>query len=278
MADELKFNKKIAVVKLLLSSLFARKQNFLVVNGRKRNQLYFTTITSDRALFYKPDKDDQLMSVRLTEKAASILYDIFPVFKDTIAVFQLNKFLSMMNKKLAAEKGVAPVPIINQETGEITFTVPAGIGIDDLFKTPRERSQYLRGENGCLVGHLIHEDNFAKYEAIMAFHNRFVPEPVDREITIAQAYANDRVILVNIELPNYSKDCKVCLNLPVQDGTNIVSFKEYLTKRKAKWQYIARIQYNEKYSVAKVAYMHSDEYVDVECISPGGLWFPFKKV
>ena len=114
------FPKKINQVKLLLSSLFARKLNYLIVNGRKPGTIFFTSIEPERALFYKPDIDDQLSRVVLSDKAKEVLYEIFPVFKDNIAAFFLSKFLSLMNKKLQVEKGVAPVPLVNAETGDIT--------------------------------------------------------------------------------------------------------------------------------------------------------------
>ena len=278
MKDELSFNKKINLVKLLLSSLFARKHDFVVVNGRKPGRVFYTNIPADRAMFFKPDIDDQLASVEWTDKASKIIYEVFPLFKDTVACIHLPKFLAMMNKQLAVNKGVYPVPKVNEETGDITFDIPEGTDIDMLFKTDKDRKRFFRPPNGHLVGWLISEDNFAGYEAIFNQFINFDPEPIDMNITIAEAFAKDPVVMVDIDIPNRRHDCTVGLRLPIQDGTSIVSFKEYLSKKKVTpWTYPIRVQYKDDQSVAKVSYCYRDDLVDVVSITPGSLWFPFRK-
>ena len=277
MSDELSFNKKINLVKLLLSSLFARKHDYVVVNGRKPGRVFYTTIPADRAMFFKPDIDDQLASVEWSEKASKIIYEAFPLFKETIAIIHLPKFLAMMNKQLAAKKGVYPVPRVNADTGDITFDIPEGTDIEKLFKTPKDRARFFRPPNGHLVGQLITEDNFAGYEAIFNQFVNFNPEPIDMNITIAEAFANDPVVMVDVDVPNRTHNCSVGFRLPIQDGTNIVSFKEYLSKKKVPWTYPIRIQYKEDQSVAKISCCYRDDLVDVVSITPGSLWFPFRK-
>ena len=89
---------------------------------------------------------------------------------------------------------------------------------------------------------------------------------------------NGKVVLLDVEILNEVKNCTVFLNLPFQDGMSGVSFKEYLAKRKLPWKYTVHIQYNPSKSVAKVAFCHKDDYVDVVSIAPGSIWFPYRKI
>lgn len=273
-AEETAFNKKVNTVKLILSSLFARKQDFLVVDGNVRNKLFFTNISSDRAIFYKPDIEDTLHEVKLSETVASSFYDIFPIFKDTICIIQLTKLLSRMNKRLAVLKS-KPIDLkVDTNTGNIVIECPPDKeDVDKAMFNGSDKPELVT----VPVGHLITEDLFVKYEEIVARHMSFIKEPIERLVSVSSAVGDDKFVLNNIELDNATYNCPVFVNIPIADGVSVVSYKEYLSKKKLPWKYKALIMYNPKRSVAKIAYEHKDDMVDALCISPGTLWFPYRK-
>lgn len=273
-AEETAFNKKVNAVKLILSSLFARKQDYLVVDGNIRNKLLFTNISPDRAIFYKPDIEDTLHEVKLSEAAASNFYDIFPIFRSTICVVQLSKLLSRMNKRLTVLKG-RPIDLrVDTATGSIVIDCPPDKAEVNKAMFDGNESQELMT---VPVGHLITEDLFVKYEEIIARHMSFIKEPIERTVSVSSAVGDDKFVLNNIELDNVTYNCPVLVNIPIADGISVVSYKEYLSKKKLPWKYKALIMYNPKRSVAKIAYEHRDDMVDALCISPGTLWFPYRK-
>lgn len=273
-AEEMAFNKKVNTVKLILSSLFARKQDFLVVDGNVRNKLFFTNITTDRAIFYKPDIEDTLHEVKLSETVAPSFYDIFPIFKDSICIVHLAKLLSRMNKRLAYLKS-QPINLrVDADTGHIIIDCPPEKeDIEKAIFNGTDKPDMIP----VVVGHLITEDLFVKYEEIVARFMSFIKEPIERTVSVSSAVGDDKFVLNNIELDNEAYNCPVFVNIPIADGVSVVSYKEYLTKKKLPWKYKALIMYNPKRSVAKIAYEHKDDMVDALCISPGTLWFPYRK-
>ena len=272
--ETMTFNKKINLVKLILSSLFARKQPYLVVDGNVRGKLFVTNIPDDRAVFYKPDIDDTLHEVKLTEYAMKYFYEIFPTFKDCICIVHLPTMLSTMNKRLAVVKNEAPAISVNKDTEVLTMLgLPKKEDGTKAVFNGTDASEFVPVK----IGHLIPEDVFVKYEEIVARFMSFIKEPIERTVTVSSAVGDDKFILNNVVLDNSVYDCVVFANIPISDGKTVVSYKEYLAKKKLPWKLKALIMYNPKRSVAKVAYEHKDDLVDVLCTSPGTLWFPFKK-
>ena len=272
--EEMSFAKKMSVVKLVLSSLFARKQDFLVVDGNVRNKLFYTNLSAERVIFYKPDIDDTLHEVKLSEEVARSFYDILPLLKDVICIIHLPTLLKTMNKRLAEIKGQIPDLCVDSTTGQITMTCPPDKA-EQVYKM-------LDGQNQSnfmtvVVGQLITEDIFVKYEEIVANFMSFMKEPVERTVVVSSAVGDDKFILNSVEVDNTVYNCSVSVNAPIADGFSVVSYKEYLSKRKLPWRYKMLVMYNPKRSVAKVAYEHKDDMVEVLSILPGTLWFPFSK-
>ena len=270
MATEVSFNKKMTNVKLLLSSLFARKLNWVVFNGDDPNTFIYTNVPIDRVAFYRPEIDDQMSLVKVTDEGVKYLYELFPFFRSTCGVIFLPDFLSTVNKLTAETKGTAPN--VRVDLGRDLF----------LMDVPKSSQQNLEPfaedrPTEVVVGQLIIKESYEMYKNVFAHHSSFTQNVIEKNITLGAVAKNDKTTVIEIELHNSMFNTDVKFSLPIQDGTNIVSFTEYLSKRKAEWKYRVLIQYNEKRSAAKVAYAYKDDMVDVVSITPGALWFPFRK-
>ena len=270
MAAELSFNKKMDVFKLIMSSLFARRQDWLVFNGDELNTFMFSNIPIERVTFYRSDIDDTLARVKITDKAAGIIYELFPFLREACGIINMSMFLSTINKLVAKTKGVAPKVYLKKETGTIEMDPIADA--EQLFTSDADTTI-----PNTVIGHLLTDDVYEAYKKILENFQKYTFETVDLDITIPSACSKDLVVVSSVELHNSVHDKDATLKFPVQDGTNVVSFKEYLTKRKAPWNVHATIQYNEKRGAAKVMLSYRDDLVDVVSISPGSLWFPFLK-
>ena len=269
MANEVSFNKKMNSVKLLLSSLFARKLNWVVFNGDDPNTFIFTNVPVTRIAFYRPEIEDQMSLVKVTDEGVKYLYELFPFFKSTCGVIFLPDFLSTVNKLTAETKGTAPNVRVDLGRDLFLMDVPKAtlqtFDIDD--NKPTE----------VVVGQLIIKESYEMYKNVFNHHNSFTQNVIEKIITLGAVAKNDKTTVVNVDLHNSLFNTDVTFSLPIQDGTNIVSFTEYLSKRKAEWKYRVLIQYNEKHSAAKVAYAYKDDMVDAVSITPGALWFLFRK-
>ena len=268
------FNKHVNLTKLLLSSLFARKQKYLIVNGNCRNKFLYTNISPERAIFYKVDIEDTLHVVNLSEKAADSLYTVFPSFRDIVACINLTELMKAMNKRLTTIKGVVPeLKVV--ETGDVVMDIPAD-------KTEVAKALF-NGEQAsdkstvaAKVGRLIIPDLWTKYEEIVSKFVNFMKEPIERDVTISSAVGNDKCVLNKVELTD-ADGAGVVLELPMADGESVVSYREYLSKKKMPWKYRALIMFNDRQNVAKVMYAYKDDLCDCVCTSPGTLWFPFRR-
>lgn len=268
MAAEVSFNKKMTSVKLLLSSLFARKLNWVVFNGDDPNTFIYTNVPVNRIVFYRPEIDDQMSLVKVTDEGVRYLYELFPFFRSTCGVIFLPDFLSTVNKLIAETKGVAPN--VRVDLGREVFIMDA----------PSSAKEFDIGEvveTEKVVGQLIVAEAYELYKNVFNQHNCYTQNVIEKNISLGSTAKSDKTTVVNVEIHNSLIDNDVIFSLPIQDGTNIVSFTEYLSKRKAEWKYRVLIQYNEKRSAAKVAYAYKDDMVDAVSITPGALWFPFRK-
>lgn len=267
MATEISFNKKLNEVKLLLSSLFARKLHWVVFNGDDPNTLIFTSVTADRIVFYRPEIDDQMSLVKVSDEGIKFLYELFPIFRSTCGMIQLPTFLSTVNKLVAETKGVAPNIRVDLERDAYLLDAPKTSKVEfELDESSRPTEVW--------IGHLLTEDTYLRYKQVFSNHTAFGVSVIEKIITLNASARTDKVTPVDIHLNNELYNTEVCFRLPIQDGTNIVSFTEYLSKRKAEWKYRVMIYYDEKHSVARTACLYKDEWVDVMSITPAALWFP----
>lgn len=267
---ELSFNKKVGLAKLILSSLFARELPYLILDGDKPNLMIFSNIVPDRVRFYQQDMDDFISVVKLSDGMAEILYEVYPILRNTTCVLDLRKFNSATNKKMTQDKGVPAQVNVNQDNDQITVDV-----VDD------SDAEKLLGGNVdqpsiTVVGNLVIPDVFAQYEAIVDRFRTYTDEPPSEyPLTVPGACGSDKISTIKLDLGQDEAGCPVALKLPIKDGRTLVSFREYLSKRNKPWVYTASVQYDKRRKACKVAYLYSDEYVNVMSVAPGTLWFPF---
>lgn len=277
MAAELSFNKKMNIVKMLLSSLFARKQSYLIVDGNNRNVFYMTNIPHARIPVYKADVDDTIAKVTISEEMAQIVYEAFPVFGEVVAEIDITTFMSTVNKRIAKAK-VYPEIIVDKERQVLKMWKPN----DEADEAVTEEEALLEGDAkpdriDVVIGTVIPSHLTEIYEGILTKINTFVEQPVEKDVSIPSTFANDKVILSKIELQNDVLGKPCVFKLPLQDGFNVISFKEYLSKKGMPWKYRVLVHYRESQNVARVSVTYSDDWVSAQIACPGALWFPYPK-
>jgi len=267
-STELSFNKKVAIVKLILSSLYARKQKFMGIDAKQKGLFFLSNIPLDRTTIYRPDIDDTIAKVQLGGLPLDLLYEAFPQFEEFTGVLNLQPFTSVMNKRLSTDKAW-PKLDIDTETDIISMKLPSNT------TALVEVSPEIQEGGSVKVGRLAPPNLFELYERIFRHFNSFVEQPLERDVQIPTAYANDKIIMSDVDLKNDEKGTVETFRVPLQDGTNIPSFKEYLSKRKIPWTYRLLVQYNQHQNAAKVSVSYRDDWVTTQTIMPGTIWFPF---
>lgn len=251
--------KKVEMVKCLLSSLFARKQKFLIVSGNNKDKLIYANFPYERVIYYRSNSKDTLCGVTINREVGEILHEAFPIFEKIVGEIDLMKFMSSMNKALAVDKTKWPVVEVDKETDRLLMVIPGKAGTD----TP---------ETKVIVGRLLPPDSTESYDAIMKRFMSFAENPFELEFGLPSGHFDDPLILTDVDLPTNEK---VHLRCPVKDGVSAVSFKEYFKRRELPIKYKVVVQYRPKARSAKVAFHHTDDWVDCWSIMPGITWFPF---
>lgn len=250
--------KKVETVKYLLSSLFARKQKYLIVDGNNKNRLIYANFPYERVIYYRSTPEDSICGVTVNPDIVPILHEAFPIFEKIIAEIDLMSFMAAFNKSLANDKTKWPSIRVDKEKGSDK------IFIDIEPKKKGEQTQTFE------VGRLLPPDALEYYESIMKQFMTFVEEPIKLDFELPQGHLDDPVILTDLKLPG-----DIVFKCPLKDGLSMVSFKEYMKKRKLPVEYHALVQYKPDVRAAKIAMHHIDDWVDCITMMPGLLWFPF---
>ena len=283
-SSKMSLAKKLNVLKLFLSSLYARKQKFLVVDGNSRCLFYLTNVPYERIPLYRPDIEDTMAKVVVKELVAELLYEAFPIFGDACFELELAAFTAAFNKILVANRAEYPKMKLNKANNTITMAVPqlqtpkGSMDVGDA--DPDELVELEKSPMSSVdtvVGRVVSSHAFEYYEKVFKYFLGFAEKQIVREIQIPTAYSNDKVILSSIELENPVKERTDVFQVPLQDGTNMPSFKEYLSKRKLPWTYKLLVGYKPEQSIAKIAVAFADNWVDTVTIMPALLWFPVKQ-
>ena len=247
------FKYRSEVVKLITSSLFARKQPFMIVNGNTPGLFYYTNIEPSRVGLYRPTIEDVLSQVTITsEKILDEFYSAFPKFKEIIAVINLTKFSTARNKLAKCLKDKFPEMIVDEGTSEIILSV----GVEDKF----------------VVGNLISDHTIMFYKEIIDKYNSFSDNLVKRKFKATQISGDDKVTLEIVDVES-SDGNKHEFGYPVRDGTNIVSVKEYVNKRKMDPFYDISMMVNDISKTAKAVISYTDDWLSASTMMPGSLWF-----
>lgn len=250
--------KKVETVKYLLSSLFARKQKYLIVDGNNKNRLIYANFPYERVIYYRSTPEDSICGVTVNPEIVPILHEAFPLFEKVIAEIELMSFMAAFNKCLANDKTKWPEMKVDKEhdSDKIFVVIPPGKG--ETESTTVE------------VGRLLPPDALEYYDSIMKQFMSFVEKPIEMDFELPQGHLDDPIILTDLVMPD-----NVIFKCPLRDGLSMVSFKEYLKKRKLPVEYHALVQYKPDVKAAKIAMHHIDDWVDCITMMPGLLWFPF---
>lgn len=252
--------KKIETVKYLLSSLFARKQKYLIVDGNTKNRLIFANFPYERTINYRSEPEDSLCVVDVQDGVAPILYEAFPIFDNVIAELELLPFMSAFNKSIANDKTKWPVIEKDENSDKLFVRIPG--------KEEGQDDQLME------VGRLLPPDSSSYFKNIMDNFMSWGPDkdPIKEiEFDIPQGHFDDPVIYIDV--PKFFESR--ALRFPVKDGLSIVSFKEYLAKRNLPPHYKALVQYRPEVNAFKIAFSHFDDWVRCLSLMPGTMWLPF---
>lgn len=264
MAEEKKESldkKKVETVKYLLSSLFARKQKYLVLDGNCKNRLIYANFPYERVIYYRSTPEDSICGVTVNDSVIPILHEAFPIFSNIVAEIELMSFMAAFNKSLANDKTKWPDIRIDKDSDKIFIDVPP--------KKEGEETQTFE------VGRLLPPDSLKYYESIMENFMKFAEKPLEMDIEIPQGHFDDPVIFTDLTLPG---EIPVGFKYPMKDGLSMVSFKEYLKKRSLPVKYHALVQYKPELRTARISFRHVDDWVDCMSIMPGTMWFPYSLV
>lgn len=243
--------KKIDTVKYLLSSLFARKQKYLIVDGNNKDRLIFTNFPYERTINYRSEPEDSLCVVDVQNEVAPILHEAFPIFEKIVAEIELLAFMAALNKSFAIDK--TKWPRILPDSDKLIVKLPDQV---------------------IVIGRLLPPDSVSYFQNIMDNFMSWDPDkdPVrEIEFDIPQGHLKDPLIYIDVPKFLESKS----LRFPVKDGLSIVSFKEYLAKRNLPPHYKALVMYRPKVNAFKIAFTHFDDWVRCISMMPGTMWLPF---
>ena len=260
------FRAKMVTIKLLMSSLYARKQPYLIIDCRAKGTFYYTNIEHDRIGLYRPNMEDVLSKVTVTaDHVLDAFYESFPAFKDLIAELDLKAFSTYLNKHLKTVKDQFPEITYDVKTRLVMMKVAIPDPTDDT-KTMTQDMQ---------VGIVLTDLDPSFYDEIWEKYEHFSDHKVRRQFRASESVDGDKVALEVIEMgADQDGDLPPCeFALPVKDGFSMPSVKEYCRRRELDPVYDVLLQINDAGRTAKAMIMYADDWLRSWTIMPGSLWF-----
>ncbi len=264
--DKKEFSECVNVVKLLTSSIFARKLNCLTTTCKEDGLFYYSNIPWERIVLYRPDISDGLSKVKVTnETVVNAFYTAFPSLKEMSVEFNIPALSSALNKYFSMHKKELKFPelIIPEGTREIRIDAPSKV----KNKITKE-DIYL---DYTVVGIIVPDDAVSLYEEVITNYRSFSDDVRKYEFRVNEVVAGEKVALEMIDLeigPN-----GYTLGLPIADGFSMVSTKEYIKKRDGYPLYGVDILVNDARCTAKALINFADDWLTSTSIMPGSLWF-----
>ena len=251
-----KFAEQFNIVKLVTSSIFARKQKFLILNGNKPDTFYYTNIPHERMALYRAAPDDVISKVTIkSPDVMTAFYDAFPTLRSVIAEVDVQDLSTNLNKA-KKEYGESFPPIDIGKLNENSLSMSVG-GVDKP------------------IGRLLPEHGPVYYEEVLDNFNRFSDNVVKRQFRASEQVGEDKLILEIVDL-ELNKGDKSEFGIPVKDGVTMVSTKEYVNKRNLDPLYDVVLRVNPESHTSRAAILYSDDWLDSMTIMPGLLWFMTK--
>lgn len=265
MDDKKAFSNALKTVKLLTSSLFARKQPYMIINGHTPGMFYYTNIDRDRITLYRPTMEDVLSKV--TIKAAdvtNVLNEAFPLLTNIVAEIDLMQFSTQLNKALKYNKNTAFPKLVIEKERENTISMV-------VDPDPSDKEDHIIAY--APIGRLLAEHDPEFYEDIIRNYEKFSDQVVNRKFRVNQVLGDDKVSLEIVEIEGKEANKKYEFALPVKDGVTMVSTKEYVNKRELDPLYNLVLRVNPMGRTSKATILYDDDWLDAMTIMPGSLWF-----
>ena len=255
------FKESVKTVKLLLSSLFARKLPKMIVSYTSPGVFYFTNIESERIALYKATPEDVLSKVKIvSENVLRILYEAFPFMKESICEIDVSTMGSVLNKSLQVTKDKYPEAIVDKDSNSLKL----------VYKDKDGNNQTV------VAGKLLTEWEFDFYTEILTKFDKFSDNVIKRQFRYDAQESDSKVTIEIVEVAGKNGSSE--FGLPVSDGLNLVSSREYIRRRGLDPLYDLWLQFDEGTHTSKATIHYLDDWLDACTIMPGSLWFMTRKV
>ena len=264
--DKNMFAECVKVVKLLTSSIFARKLTYLTTTCKEDGLFYYSNISWERIVLYRPDINDSLSKVKITnDTVINAFYAAFPSLREMSVEFNIPALSSALNKYLSIHKKELKFPelIIPEGTREIRIDVPSKI------KNKITKEDILL--DYTTVGIIVADDAVSLYEDVITDYRKFSDDVRKYEFKVNEVIAGEKVSLemIDVEIGPVG----YTFGLPITDGFSMVSAKEYIKKRDGHPVFGMDLMVNPSRYTAKAIINFTDDWLRSTSIMPGSLWF-----
>lgn len=255
-----------AAVKLIFSSLFARKSKYLVFGiENKPHTWYMTNISDEEITVFKPNMTQFLSEVFFIKtEIQDLIVSMFPLLTTSIGIIDATTVCCELNKH-DKQKNISSAPLV-MELAEDHFTI------------------VLKGNNEPVVcGRLLSPEIVGRYASLLdQYINRNEPKEDPRELvypinidSFNTSIVNDMVIYSD-RLESLSPIWRVAV--PLKDGFNMVSISEYVKKSKTNNRTMELVITNNKIKTFRTAVRYIDDNIKVITIQPAASWFPLPNI
>lgn len=229
----------------------------MIVDGQNPGVLYFTTIPRERIAIYRAAPEDVLSRVKLSNESMEVVYGAFPILKNTVCEITLQEFCKALNK---ASKDDFPTLKINEGSRSILMEIPDK-------ENPGQKKDVV-------VGTLLAGYEPGYYADVLKNFHTYSSNVIRRKFNVTGVKdITNNVSIELVEIPG--QDAKpVGVGLPLKDGYSLVSFNEYVRKRKIDHpNYELEFQFDSEGATSRTAVHYVDDWLEAESIMPGLLWF-----
>ena len=265
--DNPEFRTALTVVKLLTSSVFARKRPYMITSKDRKGQFYYTNITVEGAELYHPDSEDVLSRVCLeNNEIIDTFYKAFPKLNEMSVIFELATFSTAINKYLKVhkddEKVWFPDLIVKEGDTRVYIDVP----VSRFDKITKE--QVI--DPMATVGQVISDDTYKLYDKLIDEHKAFSTDVQSTEYILKDG--EDYTKLKFERVGNLGPSGEGFM-MPMLNGFTIGPSVEYLSKRHLPMLFNLDVLKDTSNLTAKVMMRYYDDWFNSLTILPGSLWF-----
>lgn len=237
-------------LKLIFSSLFARKMPYVIFNHTEdlKDTLLFTNIPIESAIMYEKDADHYIHLVILRdEEFLNWFYDAFKIFRTVQHILDARKFLAALNK----EKHVYENVKVSVKNNEII----------------------LSGQTGTHVcGLIVDQDIVEAYTNMYRQASGVLEWKENKDLTeeeLSQAFTITDVEVCDDNIYNTKSISKY--RVALLPGSDTISTKEVAKITSAPCCVKLLTQLNNE--ALRVKYIYNSDIIYVESICPALLWF-----